>query len=117
MRMIQDSNDEYEYMSDTAESRWGAEDVRPLAGAEYVGRRFPFAERVEMFVVRVNHPNGPWEAIYCHTEAQAQEIARIEARLARLELALDTIARGEYADFAENVARDALAATEEGAER
>ncbi len=67
----------------------------PLSGARYVGKRHPLCDpqgnRIAMHVVEVVHDNGPWEAIYCHTEDQARAIPALFERIKYLEASLQNI--------------------------
>ena len=57
--------------------------MNELKGARYVGVRYPICQpdgtRIDMHAVAVDHPNGPWEAIYCRTQEQAETIVKQEA--------------------------------------
>lgn len=58
-----------------------------LKGARYVGARYP-QQPYEAHTVAVDHPNGPWEAIYCKTQAQAEAIVSAATDSERLRKAL-----------------------------
>ena len=57
--------------------------MNELKGARYVGVRYPICQpdgtRIDMHAIAVDHPNGPWEAIYCRTQEQAETIVKQEA--------------------------------------
>lgn len=59
-----------------------------IQGAKYVGTRYPLCDpqgrRIEMHVVSVDHPNGPWEAIYCRTKGQAEAIEEMVIELTEI---------------------------------
>ena len=55
----------------------------PLARATFSGRRsiaLPGERSWSVWVVQVDHPNGPWDAIFCNTEDQARAIASMQKR-------------------------------------
>ena len=53
----------------------------------YVGERMPLStpqgRGINMHVVATNHPNGPWESIYCHIEGDARLCASAPTLLAQ----------------------------------
>ncbi len=58
-----------------------AKTEQKLAPMEYVGRRHLTREGlssagVTEYVISVQHPNGPWEAIACRTEEQAKVVVQ-----------------------------------------
>jgi len=80
-------------------------------GWKYVGTRCPVQSpsgtRVEMHVVSVPHENGPWEAIYCHTEEQARTIVALADALAEKERLVLELQEARNNDFVAEVATGA----------